>query len=61
MTDKVRGIDGTAFLVGKVAGSNECFLVAKIRREGEDAQDVVLGYSQPSLTGLFVALMWTQD
>jgi len=31
------------------------------RRIGGDAQDSVLGYSQPSLSGLFLALMSTQD
>jgi hypothetical protein len=28
---------------------------------GEDAQDYVLGYSQPSLAGLVTAGMYTQD
>jgi hypothetical protein len=31
------------------------------RRIGADAQDYVLGYFQPSLAGLFLALMSTQD
>jgi hypothetical protein len=31
------------------------------RRIVEDAQDYVLGYSQPSLAGLLLALMFTQD
>jgi len=28
---------------------------------GEDAQDYILGYSQPSLAGLLLGLMSTQD
>ena len=31
------------------------------RRIVEEAQDHVLGYSQPSLAGLFLALTTTQD
>ena len=34
---------------------------SRIRRIDKDAQDYILGYSQPSLAGLFLAFTFTQD